>query len=113
MAAIFTLGWARAARAWVCVMLPEPIRPIWVVMGDDRMIRNFSGEGAREVSRQAQRHFKWVKVRSFRGCVAGLPSLRDSVFIWRVPRPSSWAKFFDVPPGLVMRTIMDSKEEFG
>jgi hypothetical protein len=25
-------GTARAARAWVSVMLPEPIKPMWVVM---------------------------------------------------------------------------------
>src|ERR1700752_2053616 len=33
MAEIWTPGMARAARAWVCVMLPEPIRPMCVVMG--------------------------------------------------------------------------------
>ena len=40
MAEIFTPGIAVAARAWVRVMLPEPIRPMWVVMGK-KMIQNF------------------------------------------------------------------------
>src|ERR1700737_3576303 len=43
MAAIWTPGMARAALAWVCVMLPEPIRPTGGVRGGDRMIRNLRG----------------------------------------------------------------------
>src|SRR5258708_23516247 len=43
MAAICAPGMERAARAWVSLMLPEPIRPTWVVMGRDRMIRNSCG----------------------------------------------------------------------
>src|SRR5712664_1260635 len=126
MAAIWTPGMARAARAWVCVMLPEPIRPMWVVMGGGRMIRNFAdGLDARKRKdltqrarreralrrntllemltllkrRQDRRTPKWVRVRAITR--RDWPSLRDSFFYWRVPRTSSWAKFFDVPPGLV------------
>src|SRR5260370_1310061 len=40
MAAISTPGMARAARAWVSVMLPPPMRPMWKVMlRSESMIR--------------------------------------------------------------------------
>src|SRR5260370_33029161 len=49
--------------------------------------------------RQDSRSPKWVRVGPLRGGI-GRPS-GTYIFYWRVPRTSSWAKFFGVPPGLV------------
>src|SRR5260370_1870317 len=69
MAAIWTPGMTRAARAWVCEMLPEPIRPMWVVMGGGRMIRNFwrreriNTEGAEVAAQRAGRNGRFDAMR--------------------------------------------------
>src|SRR6267154_1232562 len=54
MAEIFTSGMALAARAWVWVMLPEPIRPMWVVMEVSKIGKELNAE-ATEVKAQRTR----------------------------------------------------------
>src|SRR5712664_2845434 len=74
MAEISTPGMERAARAWVSVMLPPPIRPMWVVMKSFQL-SVFSFQQEKKNSWNC-RFFQLIRCRTGESVISG-----DKVFV--------------------------------